>query len=343
MELTGSETGLEFIWHIIPTSLNVVRFYVYFEDLPAANSGLFQAINDFLVHSFGVGFHQASGELRTYSYQSGIYAFASSGVAVTTGQWYRIDVKVENDGATKTVDAQVNGVDLAQTAVADANVLHTMRFGSPTAMNATLWYDDFLLSHTEVDYPFGDGYIHPFVAVADGDHNTGGNGWFRRGGGTTPINDTTTNSYELIDHLPVQDAVPVPFEYIEMIANGEDQYVENVIGPADGIPTPTEGPRTVEVLIGHHQNTLGLEIGNSSFRISDGTAEGVVHNQTGAGGDSIRTARNHFASPPGGSDRWTAEEFNNLRHRFGFSTDADPHQYCDFVLVEAEFEGEEPA
>ena len=158
----------------------VIRLYVYFATLPDADCIIFR--NEAAARG-GVAFKVADSKLYP---AYGNIVFGSTGVAVTTGQWYRIDFMADNSANPTLIDVSIEGTACAQlsSAVA-ADSTQQFRAGLGNVVTAgDAYFDDIVVSHTLVDYPIGAGKVDHFVPVSDGapDHNIAGAADFRRGG-----------------------------------------------------------------------------------------------------------------------------------------------------------------
>jgi hypothetical protein len=203
-----------------------------------------------------------------------------------------------------------------------------------------VYYDDVLVSHTGADYPLGPGAVGTFVPTSDGTHNVAGAADFRRTLTATDILNSTTDAYQLIDDVPLESGSSV--DWINMVAppNATD-YVECIFGAAPWTQVPIRAPRAVEIVAGIHQ--AGTGTGNMEIRINDnGTMDTFYTATTVAGSTSVAYKRKHYATAPTGG-AWTVVSgngnFNNLRMRFGSpaAVDANPDQYLDCIMIEAEF------
>ncbi len=307
----------------------VARFYVNFATLPSADTTIVAG------GTSQVRFKQSDSKL--YAYDSGGATFGASGIAVTTGVWYCIDMKA--DTGAGTLDLQVDGVAIAQKSTPGNNSITVWGISNGSA-TADLFMDDFVFSNTLADYPIGAGNVYHFIPTSDGTHNVAGAADFQRTLTGTDILNATTTAFQLIDDVPLESGASV--DWINMIAppNATD-YVECIFGPASGISTPTVAPRAVEVIAGYHQ--AGTGTGNMEIRMNDNGTTNVLYTATTvAGVTSVAYARKHYATAPTGG-AWTvaagAGNFNNLRVRFGSPAvvDVNPDQYLDCIMVEAEF------
>lgn len=327
-----------FIDPSVTATTAVSRIAVRFDSLPTVDCFIFASEN-------GVPSINSSGALFQVS-DSKIYArtttvTGATGVSVTTGVWYFIDVRIVVDPITSiTVDVQVNGTACGQafdfaalSVIGDlyAGVIHA------STVTADVYFDDLVVSQTSGDYPIGDGFVHAFVPTSDGTHNVAGAADFRRGTTATDILNATTTAYQLVDEVPLDSGTPDTDDYISCFnpPNSTD-YVEVKYGAAPSSSTPAEGPRAVEVVYIHHE--AGTGFGVSAAKLNDnGTISNVHAAGSVVGGTALRYESKHFATAPSTGVAWTAALFNNLRMRFGFSSDANPDQYFDGTMIEAEF------
>lgn len=320
----------------------ITRFYIYFTTLPSADTFLAfvsEASNGF---TMGLAFKQSDSKLYVSYNTVGLTpsTFGTTGIAVTTGIWYRIDLKLDAASGAKTLDAKVNGVDVGGlTSTSTGTDGQGFRLGPGATISGDWYYDDFIASQTLADYPFGEGYVTGHIPRCDGSHNAGTN-LFRVGSSGMILDNSVIDSYQYIDDVPLEDATATAGDFINQFNAGSSNYMEWRFGPMPGVAHPTIPPRAVEVALCYHQENTGA--GNSTFKINDnGTEDTVLATGQVAGVTSVRTVRKHYANPPTGLGGWKVDgqsgNFKQLKFRFGYSSDASPDQYLDSVMVEAEF------
>jgi hypothetical protein len=326
--------------NVTPATIQVYRFYVRFTTLPTQSTYITFVTEGGATDIFGVAFKTSDSKL--YCATGSSPTFTATGVAVTTGTWYRIDVKIDSTFGAKKIDAQVDGAALSQGSTAGTGAASHIYLGTgQTAGVATadIFYDDFLMSNTAANYPLGAGHVDHFVPTADGTHSTGTAGSFIKGAAGVNITGSTTDSYLLVDDVPVDDITPDTNDYITQTndTGGGALYVEHIFGPASGISTPTTPPRAVEVLVGYHTASAGTS--NKVAKLNDqGTEDTILNSNTS--NTQVNYERKHYANPPTGLGGWSLSgpgNFNDLRHRWGYSTDGNPDVAMDCVMVEAEF------
>lgn len=315
----------------------VIRAYVYFVSFPTSVGAIKLVTWDCSTASPGAYFdHNTSKILAGKNYAN----LATDGIVVTTGQWYRVDVKVDMGANPWLIDIKVNGTAGAQCNSAQAaNTGVAVRLGDDLVVSThRIYFDDVMVSLTLGDYPLGGGYINHFIPTSDGTHNVTGANDFERSATGTDITNATTDAYTLIDDVPLKSG-PIS-EYINLTAppNSTD-YVEVVFGPAPGISTPTIAPRTVETIIAKAKGT-GTGVNNLTIKLNDnGTTNDIFNGDTTVASPTASYARKHYTTAPTGG-AWTvvsgAGNFNNIRMRC-LTSDAAPDPWWASAMIEAEF------
>lgn len=314
----------------------VIRCYVYFASLP-------------LVSTEFISVNKAGGNAGAYfnSADSSIYAGTSilalgaSGVAVTTGVWYCIDIKVVTSANPWLIDVRVNNVPCGQrsSAIAADIAATAILIGVISAsITQDVFFDDFILSLTDGDYPLGPGYILSYIPNEDGDgvsanrHNGLAANEVERTLTGTDIVNTTIDAFELVNDRPLE---ATSTDYINWKTNGTaGDYVElayeNSVEPGP--------PRSVEAIVGYHDASgAGNENFSVTLRDSVGaTTADIIAAANRNVGATMSWGRAHFATIPGGT-AWTLTAFNALRSRF-LATDASPDTFLDGLMLEAEYQ-----
>lgn len=315
----------------------IIRFYIRFATLPSADTYICWAGSS----GARVGVAFKNSDSKIYAATASVPSFGATGIAVTTGTWYRIDAKIIQTSGAKSCDVQVDGAAVGQKTSTDATAAGQILIGVSANTSADMYFEDFVVSNTGADYPWGAGFVNHFIPTADGTHNITSAGDFKVGAAGANITNATTDSYLLIDEVPLDDTTPDTNDYINFAldSGGGAEYVEHVIGPASGVSTPAAGPRAVDVIYGYH--AASTTSGNHTVKINDNGVEDTVNAFSAAGQTTTRYARKQYANAPSDSNAWGVTSgsgnFNNLKTRFGYSTDANPDQYLDCVMVEAEF------
>ena len=318
----------------------VGRLYIRFATLPSADCYIAWCSSG--TDRVGIAFKQSDSKI--YCATAATPSMGASGVAVTTGVWYRIDFKIDQTPGAKAADARVDGVALGQKTSASGGAAATFAVGARgNNVTGDWFYDDVAISATSGDYPIGAGHVHHFVPVADGSHNVSASNSFTKGdsGSGVFITNPTTDSYQLIDDVPLDDATPDAGDHIGVIVGaGSSNYVEHRLGPASGISTPALGPRGIEVIYGHHAQGSG-SASPHSVKINDNGTEDTVQAFSATGAVTTRYGRKHYTNPPSAAAVWTTAtgdgNFNNLRTRFGYVNAPSNPAYLSCVMIEAEF------
>jgi len=334
---TGYAISLDF-----GVAINVMRVYIYFVSLPTSTCEI--AVFGTTTSIGGAYFNISDNSI--YAGASATPSLGATGVPVTTGVWYKLDIKGNTASNPWLIDVSVNGTACGQKSYATGGSSKTQYTIGNRNLSSTFdaIYDDILLSSTLADYPLpGALKIEPFVPTSDGTHNIAGTADFRKTLTATDILNSTTDAYLLVDNIPLDSgAAASNGTFINMIAppNATD-YVECVFGPAPGISTPTTAPRSVEVIAAIAQ--AGTGAGNMRIRLNDNGTLDDMYSATGvAGVTSYAYKRKHYAAGPAGA--WVIGgggngDFTDLRVRYGSpaAVDANPDQYFSSTMIEAEF------
>jgi hypothetical protein len=263
----------------------------------------------------------------------------ATGISVTTNVWYRIDFDFNIQTAGDDFcDAQVNGVACGQATAAGLSASAThLSLGANSNVSANIFFDDVILSHTAADYPLGGGYVLSYIPNADGTHNIAGANDFERTLTGTDILNSTTDAFELVNDRPLESAAG---DFINMVVPaGANDWVECAFENS----AEATAPRTVELIAAIHQAGTGL--GNMEIILVDNGADGTIYTATGVAGATVLSyKRAHFADPPSAATAWVLGgaingDFNNLLVRFTSpaAVDANPDQYFDCIMIEAEY------
>lgn len=310
------------------SNVMVVRAYVRFATLPNVDCQILEPTGV----NCGAYFKASDSKIYAGEGAIGAFTFGASGVAVTTGQWYLIEMRSDTSGGSKVIDVRVDGVDCAQ-------YTHGTGGATPTKLaigvngistTADVFFDDILISQTSADYPIGAGHVLSFIPAGDGTHNVAGANDFERTLTGTDITNSTTDAYTLIDDRPLPTTA---VDFINGIAppNATD-YVEWTYEQS----SESTAPRFVDViLVVHDAGGAGTCSYSVTLRRNTGGASDDIFNGTQNVGATITYRRKAYATAPGGAT-WTTAIFNDLRSRF-LVADASPDPYIDAIMLETEF------
>lgn len=313
--------------------VQVYRFKIRFTTLPGASAG---ALTD---DGLGNGLiYDVSGSKLSLQL-NGAALFGITGIVIN--KTYTITIRVNTTANPWLGDLQVNGVSSTQeTAATAANTAaRSLKYGMFGA-NATTDYriDDVLYSITSGDYPLSPGYVNHFIPTSDGTHNVAGAADFTRTLTGTDILNATTTAYQLLDDVPLESGSSV--DWINMVAPPNlTDYVACVFGPAPGINTPTVAPRAVDVIIGYHQAATGVGTMGVQYRTLANFATTVYQGTAVVGVTSVAYARVQAIQALAiGSVVGSHVRFGTDPNANAASVDANPDQYLDCAMIEAEFE-----
>lgn len=336
----GGTSGTTKVW----------RNAIYFTTLPSADCII--SWFDYSGSSAGIGFKQSDSKIYSAVEIAGVNTFGATGVSVTTGVWYYIDVKAVGSVVTGTCDVQVNGSACAQAtgAFAGANSTNINRGSNGVNISADIYYEDLFVSETGGNYPIGNGYIMPAIPMRDGTHNVASTNDFERTLTGTDIDNNTTDAWVLVSTIPLQSGgVTAGATFVNMVLppNATD-YVECIFGTPAGLYAPSVAPKAVEVIMTIGQ--FGTGTGNMEIRINDnGTTNAAYTATTVAGVTTLAYKRKMYAVNIADGGAWVIGgggngDFTDLRVRFGSpaAVDANPDQYFSSIMIEAAYSGAPP-
>lgn len=321
-------------------NLWVASFDLYFATLP--NVGTYIAKTNGGVNLVGLVYDHVSGELRCNVGDAGA---TGPGVAVTTGVWYHIDLRI-NTGGPRRCEARVDGVALATAEISGGASGTTFQFGcsnfqsgQPFQITGDWFIDNVIVANASTDYPLRECYIVPWIPVADGTHSIATQA-FRRGLTATAIDNSTTDAYELINDLALPAGSPSGDDFIAATTDtgaGAD-YVEVIMGAAPGIDSiPDLAPIAIDAICAFHQ--ADGSSGNIQVLLVDNNVEGTILSRSNTGFTTYTHHRALHLNGPGGQ-AWNLMEAgpgslknSNIKVRYK-SSDGAPDQYLDAVTLE---------
>lgn len=324
----------------------VARFYIYFATLPGANVRLLTFNSS--ANNAGLIFVASDNSLRAGT----LAAQAASGQVVTTGQWYRVDIK-EVQGATLTVDVSIDGSALAQYSLATAASSCSGVVIGPSGANVTadIYVDDIIVSGTSADFPIGAGTVAGLYPNADGSHNYSAATDFDKNGTThtalaTPAANETTSWQSLRSKADGGLSTTVDnANFVTDVTGGTGEYLRWAFEDLPAGVTTIHGVASVST---HHSatatsNTQAMKIIDVSAAPAPeisvlGTFSGSPANTAATGVDlsetTIITVYNCAATGET-TGAWTVANVNDLGVHWS-STDVNPDPIIDGICLEVD-------
>jgi len=304
----------------------VVSFYIRYDTFNSSTQSFCNIVNS----SGSVNVRCGSTGLITVS--CGASGNISTGFSISTGVWYRIDLKADSTTGTASGTVMIDG---ANETTASAEQLQAPftdeRFGF-TASNsgADAYIDDIVSAMSLADYPIGAHTVEGLIPAADGTHSfTAGDFGYNAAGG-----DVATSATDVQTYVDESDLTSVA-DFIRQKVVRSTGYVE--VG--DFIPNSSANPIAVACVLGMHAsgttaNTVGWKFndGGTIVDINDRAGDGLT-DISNTGVTNIYTI--WPSRPAGGS--WTLAALTALKVRFGYSTNVATEPYWDNVLLEVAF------
>jgi len=315
----------------------VARFYVYFATLPSVDATLFEGLLG--TNTSGVVFDQSDSTLRAFAV-SPTLGRGASGIAVTTGAWYRVDVKLVT-GATQTADIQVDGSAAAQatrsgtagTAVSAAIEVNSV---SGAAFTADAYIDDVIMSGTSADYPIGAGTVDGLYPNADGTHGgTWASGVFAKGAaGATAAARTDTDIWQSLNQ-PLTTTIGK--RVTDVTGTATTDYVEFALDdtPSD-LPSSGAVVNGVQLVVAGHSASTTASNTTISLRVDSPGSAGTTTPISLDLSEATITFPIAVQTQNMASVMWTKADLDNIKIRFS-STDSNPDVYLNGVCLEVDY------
>lgn len=328
-KFTSAAGASLYLSYTLAANVIVGRAYVYFDSLPDADCNIIRGL---IGVDPGITFKSSDSSLYTSTGAS----LAASGIAVTTGQWYRLDFRFDTSTNTFTSDLQVDGVAAAQKTVAStAGNMTSVRFGGNifgTSANYTHRFDTMAVSVTVGDYPIGAGAGVGLYPNADGTHSFNAAGEFE----DDALNDFTSSSTDIWTSVdePLDTTIG---NYVRATGPESGEYIELQF---DDLPETPDAINGVHATLCAHSagtgaNKQSARLSADSFSNFDEMAADLDYSNTTIGYHSKQ-----YAAQPGSGSAWTESAVNAMRLRWGSSwgtVDISAVPYIDGFVLEVDY------
>ena len=258
-----------------------------------------------------------------------IHGFISGGTNIngptlSTGVWYRLDFKARTIGALSDVTFSVDGANettggLSLSASTFVNYSLGNTQAGPSA--GTYFLDDIEVDDADV-YPIGPGKVLQLLPTGRGT-DAQGSGAFQNDASAAITGGDT--SYDRIDELASVSGT----DYIKQTVIDSNGYVEYTM--ADVVA----GLGCNAVSVWAHTGGLSAAAHTSQLKFTDGTNVHGTAVTTGGSTTDIYTYTTLPTAPDGTA--WDPADVNNLRIRWGYSTDITPNPTLKHLSIEAGF------
>jgi hypothetical protein len=322
LEMTPA-AGAENVQYTIPAGNRIVAMSFYIRAAVWANLS---------AYAF---FVNANGNCR-FRYQSSTNQFqlladtgllsVAVGPALSVDTWYQVDLEFDSTTNPAVFRARIDGGIEASVSPSQAAADTTsVGLGTQQSNTYTGYYDDWIISVTDGDYPLGGYHVEPLSPSADGTHNITASGDFD--GTTTQFSNATTDSYLNIDDVPLNSS-NTDGEVIRQDLGTTDEYMEHLY---TNLPAGTDVPVDVRVYaVDVDGDVAGTNLAVLKFLLEDNTPLTDVRLSSDDPGTTVTWRKKMLDRPIGG---WVGAHVDGLKSRWGFS-DADPDAILLGVLVE---------
>lgn len=338
-----------FAFHQLATAIaspatTVFRVYMYFSTLPNGDCVLVATAGPGTAGA--VQFESSDNSLRAGGSAAG--TSAASGIVITTGVWYLVEMKVTN-GATTTVDLRVDGVAATQYSVAgSAGTCTQLQFGAFGApVTCDYYMDDIIASGTSGDYPIGAGTVAGLYPVSDGSHNYSATTDFNKNGDShtaLAAAASETTSWQSLQN-PLSTTIDTT-HYITGVTGATTEYLR---WNADDLPANAATVNGVAAVSTHH--AVAATANAQSMKVIDvsaapapeitvlGTFSGSPANTAATGVDLSETTIitvYKVAATGETTGAWTVANVNDLGWHWS-NTDVNPDTVIDGVCLEVDY------
>jgi hypothetical protein len=260
------------------------------------------------------------------------FAIAWAGINVEGGPtlvpdtWYRVDIDWDTRADPLLAKCRIDGgTEFEQFNSSAAQDITAAGLGTTTGDTFTAYYDDWVISVTDGDYPLGGYHVEPLSPAADGAHNITTLGDFD--GTTTQFSNATTDSYLNIDDVPLNSS-NVDGEVIRQDLGTTDEYMEHLYS---NLPAGTDVPVDVRVYAVDVDGAItGTNLAVLKFLLEDNTPLTDVRLSSDDPGTTVTWRKKMLDRPIGG---WVGSHVDGLKSRWGFSN-ANPDAILLGVLIE---------
>jgi hypothetical protein len=289
--------------------------YMYFPDV---NEAVFTADDTVfridVASGTNISFKMNHTTKQIYAQSSSYYA----NYTVTSGNWVKLDFKVDVSTGTTYIDFRVNGVAGSQATITQTAT--TLPYYSLMTQYLSKYYDDIVISNDADDYPLGGDapvYTANYFPYADGTHNNAANTMEDPSG--NDINGTTYLAYTWVDDVPPWTQGWGNTDYIKQTTIGSDKYVEVKFTPTTLPDGWILGAGAYVAGFSSSNNAVGDAWGGTVIRDGYGVESEIWGKQGATKSYNIsgatRTAVECVDTPTGG---WAASKINALRCRMGY-------------------------
>ena len=253
--------------------------------------------------------------------------------------WYLIDITITR-GTTITTTCQINGGAVGSATSSKtgqtATTIPGFRLGSNTSGTGgntstvvAAYIDDLCVSGTAGDYPIGDGRGEALYPDADGVHVYTNATDFKRNNSTnvaTPPSAETSTWSNLQN--PLDDAIGL---WMAQTLSAAGNYLEWLFEPlTNGVTI-----NGLAVVSSHHSSTTGAN--TQSLRLEDTQTENAILALVDYSDVTVSFNYDMYATSPRTGLPWKHGDVNNIRVRWGYSTDIVGVPYIDGVCLEVDY------
>jgi hypothetical protein len=320
---------------VVTDTTRWARGYVYFNALPSTDANIL-SIELAGGNSPNIKYRTATQDIIA---AVGTTTTGATAMPITTGVWYRIEVKADASGSSTTMSLMVDGVSKGTaTRVQAASTVIQIRIGAQTSggtgLTADIIWDDFITGVDIAEWAVGDGRVVGLKPNVDGAHSFSPAGQFIYNAAGGNIDPAAEDVYTYLDHT-----LGTITDFINAALATSEEYIE--VGFED-LP-PSTFINGVEVVSAHHAATTTTNL--QSMKLVDGGTLSDVFVDADFSQTGLTYHSKHYSQAPASVDEstgigWSSAGINGLKIRWGSSwatADVNPDAYLDGVMLEVDF------
>jgi hypothetical protein len=312
----------EYVSYTIASTIACTSVYIRFASLPTAIVNLISWSN--VNGASNVRYNNTNNQFEVA--MAGGASAVNGGPTLVVNTWYRVDAEFDTTGATAFLYCQIDGGTEFSSSRVQASINNTaITLGTTGAATYTAYFDDWLISVTDGDYPLGVHSVERLIPTGDGTHNTVGANELEYSATGTDITNSSTDVNTLIDDAPLD---VTPTDYVNDVGTSATAYVEVTF---DNLAGGTDTPMAVKAYQVDRDSTgTGTSAAISRILLSDSTAISPdVRLSTDDPGVTVTTRKKLLTAPSGG---WDRTKVDGLKARLGFGDGAPDVWFASLML-----------
>ena len=258
-------------------------------------------------------------------------ALAGSGITLTVGQWYHIAMRWDGAVSPSLLDISVDGVAQTQASNASINSVSSISIGqSPANVTGEILFANYTESVTSADHPLPKVDCRAAWPNSDGTH-TGTSTNIVKGVTATPVGAAiiagVTNAYQWVAGPTIADTA----DFWNQQTASSAEYAEV------NFPDAPTGVAPLAVTFHAAISAAGTGANVQSGRTIDSATELSLWSSTVGVAHPTLTWKSVTRNLNSAGGAWTKANYDAIKFRWGYSSDATPDAYLNNIVIESAF------